>query len=355
MDIRDSVIEDALFDPFEDEDEQDQEELAEGEEPETPLIGQAMEERPEPEEDTRPPRQRIYELLGQMPGQKRVLLAVIDFCREEKTGEEMDAFTEKLQENAYSVYTPVILRELLEKAGAIRYEVDERPDEQEQAREGDGDPTQGLETSSGAEDAALLQCGGFAVEGSARGEAASADDALSAEDLERAAARASLERASGAADPAQVAGLAFAASAAGFDESEVLHEHFASGEDDIDIEYLEIGEAASGVWVATPEGIEIVDEQDDYGQIKRLLGQEPKYQDIYQRILDFCKEEGRSAKELDNLVNDDPLLEEPRRYSGYFVGRLEREGAIQWSGGWVLTKDGARMLQTLLEEAAARV
>ena len=57
----------------------------------------------------------------------------------------------------------------------------------------------------------------------------------------------------------------------------------------------------------------MVDEQDDAGEIRKLLAAEPQYLDIYHQILDFCCEEGgRSAKEIDRLVNDSPLLEEPR-------------------------------------------
>ena len=364
MDIRDLVIEDDLFDPFEDEGEGEQvgqaDAPAEDEGDEAPLIGEAMEEREEPACDTRPPRQRIYELLGQMPGQKRVLLAIVDYCREEKTGEEMDGFTAKLQENAYSVYTPVILRELLEKAGAIRYVVEGEDGTGGQGAEAEGAAEDGeaapeaaaSEAASGMSEAAVaLQLSMEAAQGD---EAAEEDEPADAEELARAEARAMLERASGAGQAANAPGTAFVAAAAGA-SAPVMHEHLASGDDDVDIEYLEIADMAPGVWVATPEGLEIVDEQDDYGQIKRLLGKEPRYQDIYQRILDFCRDEGRSAKELDNLVNDDPLLEEPRRYSGYFVGRLEREGAIQWANGWVLTRDGARILETLAEEAAGTV
>ena len=136
MDIRDLVSGDELFDPLEEDTEQAQKLTGEDDEPETPLIGEPLEERPEVKEDTRPPRERIHELLTQMPGQKRLLLALIDHCREEKTGEEMDAFTEELQVYNFSVYSPVILRELLEKAGAIRYDGPEEELEGDQGEAG---------------------------------------------------------------------------------------------------------------------------------------------------------------------------------------------------------------------------
>ena len=130
-------------------------------------------------------------------------------------------------------------------------------------------------------------------------------------------------------------------------------EEYFDGQETVELEFLEVADERPGLWVATPEGREVVDEQDDAGEIRKLLAAEPQYLDIYHQILDFCCEEGgRSAKEIDRLVNDSPLLEEPRRYSGYFVGRLERKGALEWRGGWCTTQVGRDMIEEALAAAA---
>lgn len=271
-DIRELLTEDDLFDPFAEEDE--------GPVPDdAPLIGAAMgAEEAAPGAaaaaavDERPAQERFEALMASMPGQRRTLLALVDWCRQPKTGAEMDARTEELLEYSFSVYSPVVFRELLERAGAIRYVPLDDP--------GTG-------------------------EGGAAGAA-----------------------------------------------PQVVAEQYFDGEEEVEIEFLEVAEERPGLWEATPEGLEVVDAQDDEGAIRELLGKEPQYLDIYHQILDFCCEPGgRSAKEVDRLVNDSPLLQEPRRYSGYFVGRLERKGALQWQGGWCTTAAGRAMI----EEAAAAV
>lgn len=273
-DIRELFVEDEVFDPF---DEEEQE--GDGA-PEEPLVGAPLERSEEAAADDRPAQERFAELANSMPGQKRTLFRLVDYCREPKSGLEMDAETERLLEFNFSVYSPVVFRELLERAGAIRY----LPAESE-------------------------------VAGEAAGEAA-----------EEAAAKAA-------------------------DEPEVVSERYFDGEEEVDIEFLEVSEERPGLWEATPEGLDVVDAQDDEGEIRELLGKEPVYVDIYQQILDFCCEEGgRSAKEVDRLVNDSPLLQEPRRYSGYFVGRLERKGALSWRGGWCTTDAG----KALMEASAPR-
>lgn len=261
-DIRELVFEEDVFDPFADDGE-------DFEEDEQPLIGAPLEEADgasDPKPDLRPPRVRIEELLRQAPGQRRLLLKLIDFCREEKTGAEMDARTLELKEHNFSVYSPVVLRELLEKAGAIEYEPSE-------------------------------------------------DELAAMEDSE-----------------------------------EVKHETLSDGEDEVELDYLEICTAEPGVWRATEDGLAIVDSQDDFAAVRSLLGKEPQYQEVYRLILSASdSEQGAQAREIDALVNGLEILQEPRRYSGYFVGRLEREGAIEWVGGWRITEVGRAILGEMID------
>lgn len=271
-DICELIDDDLLFDPFED-DEEDAGAPLSDDEDSSLLIGEALEER-EPVVDTRPPRERIEEMLEKVRGHKRVFLQLIDYCREPKSASDMDARTEELTAHAFSVYSPVVIRELLEGASAIEY--------------------------------------------------------LKSEE----------ERACDAAE------------ATGEEPfGERARERYFNGTEEVELEYLEIGEVQQGLWTATADGLAVVDEQDDLGESRELLAQEPYYLDIYHQILDYCSDaRGRTVKEIDRLVNDSPLLEEPRRYSGYFVSRLEQKGSLEWRGGWYTTDIG----KTVLEESNAK-
>jgi hypothetical protein len=399
MDIRDLVAEDDLFDPLDEEEDLFDDDVPEDdgdEEPEEPLIGEPMEEKPAmPVADVRPPRQRIEELLSEMPGQRRVLLKLIDYCREPKTGAEMDKRAEELARYNFTVFSPVVMRELLERAGAIVYIKPETDEGAEGA-----EPAEAEAVEPGASDAATADVAGNdgtavsdAADGAAQAEAAAESAAADAAGDEAAAATADEGGAeavtvaasdttggtSAVASAGAVAGASVAAAGGdglegellehqpsfspdhalvsddglAFDEDKVKHEELVNGDENIQIDYLEVEQVDPGLWQATPEGLEIVDEQDDFAKVKILLGKEPQYEDIYRKIMDFCTEEGgRSAKEIDNLVNDEPILESPRRYSGYFVGRLEREGAIEWRDGWVLTDTGSKILEEMVAKAA---
>lgn len=285
-DVRDLFDEDALFDPFEDGPDGDfDSEAAAQVTVGAPLSAEeaAPKTAAAPAVDTRTAQERFRDLLKETPGQRRVMLALVDYAREPKTGEEMDARTEDLLRYGFSVYSPVVFRELLEEAGALRY--------------------------------VLLDDEGNEV-------------------------------------VADVADAGDGAAAEG--ESALQSEEYFDGEETVELEFLEVADERPGLWVATPEGLEVVDEQDDAGEIRKLLAAEPQYLDIYHQILDYCCEEGgRSAKEIDRLVNDSPLLEEPRRYSGYFVGRLERKGALEWRGGWCTTQVGRDMIDEAVAAAAA--
>lgn len=286
-DVRDLFDEDALFDPFDDGPDGDFDpEAAAQVTVGAPLTAEeaAPKAAAAPAVDTRTAQERFRDLLKETPGQRRVMLALVDYAREPKTGAEMDARTEDLLRYGFSVYSPVIFRELLEEAGVLRYV---------------------LLDDEGGEVAANEAAGGAQAE----------------------------------AHGAPV----------------LRSEEYFDGKETVELEFLEVADERPGLWVATPEGLEVVDEQDDAGEIRKLLAAEPQYLDIYHQILDYCCEEGgRSAKEIDRLVNDSPLLEEPRRYSGYFVGRLERKGALEWRGGWCTTQVGRDMIDEAVAAAAAQ-
>lgn len=106
---------------------------------------------------------------------------------------------------------------------------------------------------------------------------------------------------------------------------------------------LVLPERPEDAWIATPEAVAYLDGLDPMADLAGMLEDDARYTGIYQRILAFCTE-GRSASEIANLVDDDPLLEKPRRLSGYFVGKLEDAGALVWKGRWQTTETGKALI-----------
>ena len=318
-DIRDLLAED-VFDPFGDEEENELENVIG-----TSLVQEENDEleddsdaNGEPTVEELPAEERIHNLLEKMPGQKRLMLRLIAYCEEQKSGAEMDEYTEKLKEDCYSVYSPVVFRELLEGAGAIEYIPDESEEESEEESEKESEnlDVQG----NGEQPDALGECKQPGV----LGECEQSSNAFTQ---------------GGVLIP--------------IDEEKVQHESLVEDGQELTLDYLEIEETKPGFWVATAAGLDAVAQLDDFGSTVELLQKEPRYLDVYHQILDFCAQEklGRSSKEIDNLVNDSPLLQEPRRYSGYFVSRLERQGALEWHSGWCITDAGKAVLEKDTAEA----
>lgn len=235
------------FDPLADDESEEEEEEIE-------LVGfveqpldQTEEAPPEPEYT---PEEKITLLFEKMPGRKKVLLEIINFCREPQPVSAVDDKVNVLQEHNFSVYTPVVLRQLLEEAGALEYLEVEQDDAEE--------------------------------------------DASSAEVEEP--------------------------------------------------EYLEVKERPEGSWVATAAALSIVEAENPLQDLKDLLERDAKYLEIYIRILNFCNETPRTKKDIDAIVDDDPLVQEPRRFGGYFVDRLEKCDALAWSEKWSTTDVGRSVL-----------
>ncbi len=106
-------------------------------------------------------------------------------------------------------------------------------------------------------------------------------------------------------------------------------------------------------WIATEAGIAYADAQDPMGELEALLEAEPQYLGIYQRILVFCREQGRTGYEINDVVDDDPLVQDPRRFSQYFLGKLETANAMNWEDKWTITSLGLEYLQAHEDELDA--
>ena len=74
--------------------------------------------------------ERLEKLVGEMGAQGESLVAIVEFCAQERTSGQVDEMLAPLRADRLSVYTPSTLRRLLENAGALVYHAnDVAPDE----------------------------------------------------------------------------------------------------------------------------------------------------------------------------------------------------------------------------------
>ncbi len=206
---------------------------------------QLSQTQPVSEDENGDARQKIVELLGDMGSQKEQLLAIVDFCREERTSAEIDEMLAPYQEYRKSVYTPVNMRSLLEGAGALTYiSHDEAPEEE-------------------------------------------------------------------------------------YDEAGNLVVPEDCGE---------------GTWLATDAALEIYEEQDPFADLVHALDDDGAYLDVYLDILGFMDGQDRAISEIEHHVAESGRIEGDKRQPGYFVGKLEDIGAIEWRGIWTLSDLGRQYL-----------
>lgn len=110
-------------------------------------------------------------------------------------------------------------------------------------------------------------------------------------------------------------------------------------------DFITVVPAAPVRVVATRAGLDAVETRVGERVVRAMLEEEPLYLPLYQTILEQCAAEGGCAtKDLDALIDVDPLCVEPRRFCGYFRGRLEGVGALVWRDAWNVTDLGAKVL-----------
>lgn len=111
------------------------------------------------------------------------------------------------------------------------------------------------------------------------------------------------------------------------------------------VEYLRPRKPAKRAWHTTQAGLDALGSYDPMGNLAALLKVEDDYLPIYLRILDMCSREGgATTTQLSQAVDDDPLVQSPRRFVQFFTEKLERAGAVAWSGSWKTTGAGVAYL-----------
>lgn len=118
--------------------------------------------------------------------------------------------------------------------------------------------------------------------------------------------------------------------------------------EDNGMEYLEVKEAPEATWTSTDAALEVLSAHREGAGLRTLIeDEEPQYRPIYERLLRFCAEEPRMKPAIDAIIDDDPLVQNPRRYSNHFIELLENREALAWRQGWTTTELGQRYLESL--------
>lgn len=122
--------------------------------------------------------------------------------------------------------------------------------------------------------------------------------------------------------------------------------------DEDGIEYLDIKPAAETQWQATAEGLAFVNAKDPMTAIKNLFETEASYLPIFKRALTMAAADGGTTlPKLEEAIDEDPLVQEPRFYAPYFAELLEQCDALEWRGGWHASSIGVQALELLADVA----
>jgi hypothetical protein len=141
------------------------------------------------------------------------------------------------------------------------------------------------------------------------------------------------------------------------EDGSVFNEEAEQLPDIVEVEGIKFFKPTDGkqvFWLITDEGRAYLESDDPFGRLTELIAKEPHYLTIYKNLLEFCDgEAGRSADELAKLIDNDPLVQSPRKYFSYFVKKLEDCGALAWARTWHTTEVGGRALELLFKNDEA--
>ena len=109
--------------------------------------------------------------------------------------------------------------------------------------------------------------------------------------------------------------------------------------------FISVTPAAPCRYRATRAGLDAIAAHVNEGLVVEKVKEDERYLPIFQRVLEMtAREGGCPTKELDRAVDGDPLCQEPRRFCGFFRGKLEETGAIEWRAAWTITELGRSVL-----------
>lgn len=92
-------------------------------------------------------------------------------------------------------------------------------------------------------------------------------------------------------------------------------------------------------WCTTAAGRNAVRTADPRKRLADLLSGDASYRDIYLRVLRTCRVP-QTRSDVEALLRDEPILENPKIYASYFIEALEHAGGLEWSEKWRATQAG---------------
>lgn len=114
------------------------------------------------------------------------------------------------------------------------------------------------------------------------------------------------------------------------------------------VECLEPAAEVAVRYVATDAGRAMLEADKPADRLHEVLERDAVYKPIYLRILKACGEEGgKSAKELGELVDHDPLVQDPRFWAAHFFNILSECDALTWNKAWTTTELGWKAVEEL--------
>lgn len=112
---------------------------------------------------------------------------------------------------------------------------------------------------------------------------------------------------------------------------------------------LVVAVPAEGTWALTEAGEAFLSADPLARKTEALLAKDAVYLPVYRALLELVAEEPQAKRAIDEAIDPHPLVRNPRLFSGYFLGELERIDAMEWADAWHITPRGCELLAALRE------
>lgn len=112
--------------------------------------------------------------------------------------------------------------------------------------------------------------------------------------------------------------------------------------------YLVIKTPEEGKWALTAAGAAYLDADPIGVATSQLFTKDSVYVPVYIVLLELLEGSAATKREIDDAVDNHPLVQNPRLYSGYFLSNLENIDAAEWKNDkWHVTEHGLDVLDEL--------
>ena len=119
------------------------------------------------------------------------------------------------------------------------------------------------------------------------------------------------------------------------------------------VAYIKPQKLPEGFWQTTEAGAYMVERNDPLARARQMLEEQERYAPIYARVLEMCAcGQGAATQDIEEEVNGDSLLENPRLLAPYFLDQLEKAEAVEWRKRWYATDLGLEVLASIVANDA---